>query len=163
MISSIQSIATQSGVAPTAQAVTPDPPSKINVVTDGNGIVDVQIVHNDPVFKAISYYVEYSTSPGFTVGTTHVIDLGSSRNIRIPVFMGGTSMYFRAYCQYAGSQPSQPVNFGTPSTPTPVISGGTGPAMQVGQSSGSGDPQKDSGVGSGLQLARNQGEVQPKL
>lgn len=159
ILRAMQSTSEQTGVAPSNTSATPSPPSAINVIAS-NGIADVQIFHNDPVFRDINYFVEYSKSPGFPVALTHVVDLGSSRNKRIPIFMGATLIYFRAYCQYSGSQPSAPVVFGSP---TGVNCGGSGPSMQAGQSSGTGNALTDSGVGSGIQLTRTVNGVGPKL
>jgi len=47
--------------------------------------------------------------------------LGSSRNLRLA--LGNQTLYWRAYSQYLGSDPSGPVTFGTPATA--VIGGGT--------------------------------------
>ena len=62
--------------------------------------------------------------PAFNQPYVHF--LGSSRNLRIA--MGNQTLYWRAYSQYLGSDPSEPVTFGTPATA--VTGGGTaaGPA-----------------------------------
>jgi hypothetical protein len=65
--------------------------------------------------------------PSFSQPYVHF--LGSSRNLRIA--MGNQTLYWRAYSQYLGSDPSAPVTFGSPATA--VTGGGTaaGPALQL--------------------------------
>ena len=137
----LQSIA--NGLNNTAQQVTADPTSTGSTappqisglsVTAAQGIFDIQITDNNPVYRGINYFVEYSTDIGFTRPT--VIDLGASRNHRAN--FGAQSLYFRAYSAYPTSGASQAVYFGSSAQPTIVAGGGvvSGPPPQP--SSGSG-------------------------
>jgi hypothetical protein len=50
--------------------------------------------------------------------------------------IGNQTLYWRAYSQYLGSEPSAPVTFGTPATA--VTGGGAAAGPQLQSSSGSG-------------------------
>lgn len=161
MVKGIQSVGQQVGVLPSNQASAPPAPAKLSVTASG-GFADVQITHNDPVLNSVSYHVEYSTTPGFTPATTHGEYLGPYRNKRLAIGMGGTNVYFRAFAQYPGSLASDFVYHGG-AKPQAVTTGGSGPAMQAGQSSGTGVAGVDAGVGFGPALTRTQNGVNPSL
>jgi hypothetical protein len=71
--------------------------------------------------------------------------MGSSRNLRLA--LGNRTLYWRAYSQYLGSDPSEPVTFGTPATS--VTGGGTAAGPQLQASTGSGTASGNEG-GSGF-------------
>lgn len=136
------------------------PPNIASVtVSASNGVADVAITDNNSLFRAISYFVEYSTDPAFSTVSTHIIELGSGRNIRIPIFLGATLVYFRAYSKYADGSASNPVNFGG-ATPTGVATGGTGPALGTGQLAGTATA---TGQGSGDDVSRTRGGLEATL
>ena len=112
------------------------------------------ITDNSTVNRGIFYFAESDTSASFP--GPHVYFLGSSRNLRVS--LGNQTLYWRAYSQYLGSDPSTPVAFGTP--PTAVVGGGavTGPQMQP--SSGSGTAAGDEG-GSGFGQAAQSSSPSP--
>jgi hypothetical protein len=85
--------------------------------------------------------------PPAPIGRLSVIAADGIFDIAITDNIGNQTLYWRAYSQYLGSDPSEPVTFGTPATA--VIGGGTaaGPALQA--SSGSGTASGSEG-GSGF-------------
>jgi hypothetical protein len=125
----------------------PAPPPIGNVaVKANNGLVHIVLTHDQPIQKGIQYLVEADTNPSFP--QPHQIDMGSSRShfTRLPALDdGGTphTWYFRAQAQYHGSDPTEPVNFGSKFAPTGVSVGGTDrltpiPSTGSGTSSGTG-------------------------
>ena len=87
-------------------------------VTAADGIFDLAITDNSSVNRGIFYFAESDATPAFNQPYVHF--LGSSRNLRIS--MGNQTLYWWAHSQYLGSDPSEPVTFGTP--PTAVSGGG---------------------------------------
>jgi hypothetical protein len=141
VVSAVNSIGRATGVDPSGSIAAPDPIGGISVVA-ADGIFDLAITDNSAVHRGIYYFAESDTSPDFTA--PHVYFLGSSRNLRVS--LGNQTLYWRAYSQYLGSQPSAPVAFGAP--PTAVVGGGAaGPPLQT--SSGSGTAGGQAG-GSGF-------------
>jgi hypothetical protein len=141
LVSAVNSLGRATGVDPSGSIAAPDPIGGISVIA-ADGIFDVAITDNSAVNRGIYYFAESDTSPDFTA--PHVYFLGSSRNLRAS--LGNQTLYWRAYSQYLGSQPSAPVVFGAP--PTAVVGGGAaGPPLQP--SSGSGTATGQSG-GSGF-------------
>jgi hypothetical protein len=137
----------------------PPPPTiqQLQVKTDGNGNVHATINDSNPIQKNLSYFVEYDTDSSFT--QPHVEELKSGRTMRpmpLPAFDDNgnpQSWHFRAYSQYQGGKPGQPVNFGGTSA-TPVSVGGTArltllPSTGSGTASPSGQ-QGGSGMGKTL-------------
>ena len=148
----ISGLAKRMNVDPQGDVTPPADISRLTVVAS-QGIFDIRIFDNSAVNRGINYFVEYSTTPSFTDAIQ--IDLGASRNAR--EFLGNLTLYWRAYSQYLGSQPSNPAYFGTAVAPTAVTGGGslTGPTPQ--QSAGSGTSSSNgtqSGQGFGLSLQR---------
>ena len=142
IVSAVNQLGRATGVDPSGTIAAPETIGSISV-TAADGIFDVAITDNSQVHRGIFYFAESDTSPAFIA--PHVHFLGSSRNLRSA--LGNQTLYWRAYSQYLGSDPSPPVTFGTP--PAAVSGGGTsaGPALQA--SSGSGTAAGDSG-GSGF-------------
>jgi len=139
-----------------ASATPPAPPAIAAVtVVASNGVADLAITDNNSIFRPIEYFAEYSTDPSFPVAKTHIVPMGGARNIRIPVFLGATPVYFRAYSQYSDGPASQAVNFGG-ATPTGVATGGAGPALGVGQLAGTATA---TGQGRGDDLVRDDSGV----
>lgn len=67
-----------------------------------DGIFDLAIADPSPVERGIFYFAESDTSPAFPAPTVYF--LGSSRNLRLA--LGNLTLYWRAYSQYPGSNPS---------------------------------------------------------
>lgn len=153
----VNALAQKLGIS--ASASPSSSPANIGMLTvvAQNGIADVSITDNSSLYRAIEYFVEYSTDPAFPPQSTHIVPLKSSRNVRIPVFLGATNVYFRAYSQYADGQASAPVNFGPP---TGVATGGAGPALGAGQLAGT---ATQTGQGRGVDLSRTNNGVPPSL
>lgn len=143
------------GVDPAGETTAPASISAISV-TAANGIFDVAITDNSSLVRGINYFVESDLTPAFA--KPHVYALGPSRNARFS--LGNLTLYWRAYSQYLGSQPSAPITFGNP--PMAVSGGGTiaGPAQQPSSGSGTatGDGQQG-GSGFGKSLFRDGSSV----
>src|SRR5258707_7396630 len=126
------------------------PPATIGSlsVAAADGIFDLAIIDNSAVHRGIFYFAESDTTPAFS--RPYVYFLGSSRNLRVS--LGNQTLYWRAYSQYLGSEPSHPVTFGTPAT---AVAGGgtaTGPALQASTGSGTASgSQGGSGFGEVVQ------------
>lgn len=127
-----------------AQGGTNPPPNISNIaVSAANGVFQIIITDNAPVYRGINYFAEYSDTASFT--QPHVLDLGASRTWR--GFLGSGTFYWRAYSQYATSEPSNPVYFGSTNDPTPVAGGGVLAGPSLGSSTGSGTAPTDGKTG----------------
>ena len=131
LVNGINAVGLATGVDPSGTLQPPAPIGSLSV-TAADGIFDLAITDNSAVHRGIFYFAESDTTPAFSRPYVHF--LGSSRNLRVAI--GNQILYWRAYSQYLGSAPSEPVTFGTPATP--VTGGGTaaGPALQASQGSG---------------------------
>jgi hypothetical protein len=131
LVNAVNAVGRATGVDPSGTIATPAPIGSLNVTAAG-GIFDLSITDNSAVHRGIFYFAESDTTPAFA--RPYVYFLGSSRNHRVA--LGNQTLYWRAYSQYLGSDPSSPVTFGMP--PTAVAGGGTisGPALQPSQGSG---------------------------
>jgi hypothetical protein len=131
LVNGVNSLGRATGVDPSGTIAPPAPIGSLNV-TAADGIFDLAITDNSTVNRGIFYFAESDTTPSFASPYVHF--LGSSRNLRIA--MGNQTLYWRAYSQYLGSDPSEPITFGTPATA--VVGGGTatGPALQASEGSG---------------------------
>ncbi len=144
IVNAINQLGKSTGADPSG-SVTPPPNIGRITITAQDGVFEIAIVDKSPITRPIHYFVEYDTSPNFPV--PKVVPLGPTRNAR--VFLGNVMLYWRAYSQYVGSNPSKPVTFGTP--PAAVAGGGTlsGPAQQPSQGSGTASGEQG-GSGFGL-------------
>ena len=131
IVSAVNALGRATGVDPSGTLNPPAPIGRLSV-TAADGIFDLAITDNSSVNRGIFYFAESDTTPAFSQPYVHF--LGSSRNLRIS--MGNQTLYWRAYSQYLGSEPSEPVTFGSPATA--VTGGGTaaGPALQASTGSG---------------------------
>ena len=131
IVNALNSLGRATGVDPSGTIAPPAPIGRLNV-TSADGIFDLAITDNSSVNRGILYFAEFDTTPAFSKPYVHF--MGSSRNLRIA--LGNQTLYWRAYSQYLGSEPSEPVTFGTPATA--VTGGGTaaGPALQASAGSG---------------------------
>jgi hypothetical protein len=131
IVNALNSLGRATGVDPSGKI---DPPASIGSlsVTAADGIFDLAITDNSAVHRGIFYFAESDVTPAFS--RPRVYFLGSSRNLRVA--LGNQTIYWRAYSQYLGSDPSKPVAFGTPAT---AVTGGgtaTGPQLQLSMGSG---------------------------
>jgi len=133
LVNAVNAVGRATGVDPSGSISPPAPIGSLNVTAAG-GIFDLAITDNSAVHRGIFYFAESDTTPAFA--RPYVYFLGSSRNYRVA--LGNQTLYWRAYSQYLGSDPSAPVTFGTP--PAAVTGGGStaGPALQPSQGSGTG-------------------------
>ena len=139
-------------VDPTGTLPKPPTVQQLTVKTNGTGLVHAVVSDNNPIQKGLHYFVEYDTDPSFK--QPHVVHLGASRSMPPITLPGGDDngnpqkFFFRAYSQYQGSHPGEPVHFGG-TTPTGVDPGGmqqmtlvsstgSGTAQSSGQQGGSG-------------------------
>lgn len=134
------------------------PPAPIASLNVASGSDHVHVTINDPstLNKNVQYMVEYSVGdPSFA--QPHVEDLGASRGrvIALPAktALGATqTYYFRAYSQYAGSDPqTKKAYFGSLGAPTAVtLTGSSTLTLLPSQGSGTGradGTQGGSGIG----------------
>lgn len=139
----------------------PPPPIAALNVTSGSDHVHVTI--NDPsqINKNVQYLVEWSADDP-TFSAPHVEDLGSSRGKVLALAAKNMSAvthqyYFRAYSQYAGSDPqTKKAYWGSLGAPTAVTLTGTSQINYL-PSQGSGTGRADGtqgGAGLGLVVQR---------
>jgi hypothetical protein len=130
IVSAVNATSVRAGVDPATPAPAPTQIASLNVQA-GNGWFDIGITDPSNQRPGLFYFAESDVTPGFS--NPRVYFLGASRNLYVQ--LGNQTLYWRAYSQYIGSQPSAPITFGSP--PTAVAGGGaTGPAPQPSQGSG---------------------------
>ena len=140
IIGAINALGARTGVDPHGTIATPTAPASISV-SAADGIFDIAIADTSNPTHGINYFLESATNPAFLNPT--VYDLGATRNARIQ--LGNQTLYWRAYSQYLGSNPSPPAVFGG-TTPTAVSGGGpNGPAANPPQGSGANSPGSGGG------------------
>jgi len=128
---------------------TPPPINKLEMLAE-DGIFSAVITDNNPVYRPINYFLEYSTNSGFN--NSHVISLGPSRTHRVA--LGNQNLHWRAYSQYImGGPPSAPVLHGNGLQATSVNGGNvsasySGPAIPISTGSGT-STAPHGGVGAG--------------
>ena len=144
IVSALNATSQRAGVDPS----TPTPaPSSIASLTvhASNGWFDLAIADPANSRPGLFYFAESDVAPGFNSPRVHF--MGSSRNLYVQ--LGNQTLFWRAYSQYIGSQPSAPVTFGNP--PAAVAGGGvSGPAPLPSQGSGAlpnGLPRGGNGFG----------------
>ena len=153
VLPAINTLGQNSAVSPVGQISPPAPPESVSVNVAGE-YMHISISHNAPIQKGVRYFSEISSSP--TSGLIQfsqplVIDHGTSRTSHpfpLPTkTSGGATQHYsvRSYCQYPGSQPSEPtVAQGSPfsmsgSTEMDLLpSNGSGTASNSGQQGGYG-------------------------
>ena len=154
IVNGVNSVGRATGVDPSGPIASADAHPAAWSVEAADGIYDVAIADNSAVNRGIFYFAESDTTPAFAQPYVHF--MGSSRNLRIS--MGNQTLYWRAYSQYLGSEPSEPVTFGTPAT---AVTGGgtaTGPALQASNGSGTATGS-EGGSGFGTVAASTPGPV----
>lgn len=127
LITAVNSLADNGGYSAVGRPPAPPPINAINVKTGGE-YAHVTIDHSGEIQQGVHYFVEVANNSNF-IGA-HPIHFGTSRT-RDPIHLAplddagnAQSYYMRAFAQYPGSDPSQPVNYGGP-TPTPITTTGT--------------------------------------
>jgi hypothetical protein len=120
-------VANQTNASPVGVTDPPTPHSAISV-KGGAGIMDVAITDNSPQTRGKLHFFDYSTD-GFK--TFHTKSIGPAKNWRGT--LGNGTFQVRSYAQHDTSAPSDFIYHPPVST-----SGGSEPAMQPGQGSGTG-------------------------
>jgi hypothetical protein len=152
LVNAVNAVGRGTGIDPSGPISAPAPIASLNV-TAADGIFDLAITDNSSVHRGIFYFAESDTTPAFSRPYVHF--LGSSRNCRVA--LGNQTLYWRAYSQYLGSDPSAPVTYGSP--PIAVAGGGSaGPALQPSQGSGTA-PGTAGGLGFGTVTESASGPV----
>ncbi len=114
---------------------TPQTPPQVNgvSVTGSGGMLHVAVQDNNEIYRGINYYAVHADNPNFT--NPQIVDMGSSRNVSIPV--GNQSRYAYVYSAYGNTGPSAPVYHGG-ATPIAVHAGSFNDAPSFPDSQGSG-------------------------
>jgi hypothetical protein len=127
IINGVNTLADNVGSSAIGRLSPPPPIQGLNVVTGGE-YAHITINHNAAIRQNIHYFVEVATNPQFS--GAHPIDYGTSRT-RDPIHLApldsngdAQTWYARGYCQYPGSDPSEPVNYGGVA-PTGISTTGT--------------------------------------
>ena len=116
-----------------AHPAAPPPIDALNV-SASNGIFHASIMHNSPIYRGVSYHLEYADNPQFT--NPFPIHMGPNREWRGS--LGNLNLHFRGAASYGISPPSEWTYHGSQSSPTLVAGGGVaGPSLPA-QSQGSG-------------------------
>lgn len=116
----------------------PTPPPAINnlhVSTGPGGEFQLAITDSNKISRGINYWAEHADNPHFN--NPHIIDMGQSRNHS--VYLGGQSLYWRAYSSYPSSPTSPAVYHGSQAQPAAVRGGVTG-VRSASQGAGTGAP-----------------------
>src|SRR5205085_3462181 len=120
----------RAGVDPAPSSPAPTPIASITVQAS-NGWFDIAITDPSDARPGLFYFAESDTTPAFSA--PRVYFMGASRNLYVQ--LGNQTLFWRAYSQYIGSQPSAPLTFGSPavavagggsSGPAPLPSSGSG-------------------------------------
>ena len=122
IVASVNATSQRTGVDPSTPAPAPSPVASISVQA-ANGWFDISIADPSDARPGLFYFAESDVTPAFS--TPRVYFMGASRNLYVQ--LGNQTLFWRAYSQYIGSQPSVPITFGSP--PLAVVGGGSsGPA-----------------------------------
>lgn len=122
IVASVNSTSQRAGVDPSTPAPAPSPVASMTVQA-ANGWFDISITDPSDSRPGLFYFAESDVTPAFSA--PRVYFMGASRNLYVQ--LGNQTLFWRAYSQYIGSQPSAPITFGSP--PIAVAGGGSsGPA-----------------------------------
>lgn len=139
IVSAVNALGVKAGVEAQAPAVAPARIAAL-AVQASSGWFDLAITDNADARPGLFYFAESDVTPAFA--SPRVYFLGASRNLYVQ--LGNQTLFWRAYSQYIGSNPSPPVVFGAP--PIAVAGGGaSGPAPLP--SAGSGAIPTGGGLG----------------
>lgn len=173
IIKSINSLATNSGVAAVGQLPPPPPIDTIsvkgtqtgNVIQCPGEILHFTLTHNSPIQRGLQYISEIDTSPAFT--QPHVLDHGCSRShsLVLPTKDDNGAQqtyYLRSYCQYPGGKPCKPTVVGGLTNATQIVmTGNTNMSLLPSTGSGTAAPNGSQG-GKGLGVVLNRPPQGPK-
>jgi len=130
IVSAVNATSQNAGVDPATPSPAPAPIASLQVQA-ANGWFDLSITDPAASRPGLFYFAESDVTPAFSAPRVHF--LGAARNLYLQ--LGNQTLYWRAYSQYIGSQPSAPVSFGSP--PIAVAGGGaSGPAPLPSNGSG---------------------------
>jgi len=122
IVASVNATSQRAGVDPSTPEPAPSPIASITVQA-ANGWFDISVADPSDARPGLFYFAESDVTPAFS--TPRVYFMGASRNLYVQ--LGNQTLFWRAYSQYIGSQPSAPITFGSP--PVAVVGGGSsGPA-----------------------------------
>ena len=130
IVAAVNAAGQRAGFDPSNPLPAPQPIASL-AVQASNGWFDLTISDPSDARPGLFYFAESDTTPAFAA--PRVYFLGASRNHYVQ--LGNQTLYWRAYSQYIGSNPSPPVNFGAPaiavagggsSGPAPLPSAGSG-------------------------------------
>src|SRR5712691_5532720 len=122
IVSAVNALGNKAGLDARAPAAAPARIASL-AVQASNGWFDLAITDNADARPGLFYFAESDTTPAFAA--PRVYFLGASRNLYLQ--LGNQTLYWRAYSQYIGSNPSPLVSFGTPAIAVPG-GGSSGPA-----------------------------------
>lgn len=160
IITGINTLADNTASSAVGRLAPPPPINAVNVKLSGE-MAHITIDHSGTIQQGVHYFVTVADNPAFA--GEHPIHYGTSRTrdpITLPALHddgSAQSYYVRAYAQYPGSDPSEPVAYGGPS-PTAISPTGTTKLTWL-QSTGSGTSSNTGqqiGWGFG-KIARRQG------
>ena len=127
ILTGVNSLADNLAASAVGRLSPPPPVNRVNVKLSGE-YAHVTIDHSGPIQQGVHYFVGVATNPGFA--NEHPIHFGTSRT-RDPIHLAAKddagnpqTWYMRAYAQYPGSDPSEPVPYGGPE-PTPITPTGS--------------------------------------
>src|SRR5690348_10349262 len=118
IVASVNATSQRAGVDPSTPAPAPSPVASITVQA-ANGWFDISVADPSDARPGLFYFAESDVTPAFS--TPRVYFMGASRNLYVQ--LGNQTLFWRAYSQYIGSQPSSPITFCLP--PVAVVCGGS--------------------------------------
>ncbi|PYU11268.1 MAG: hypothetical protein DMG37_17435 [Acidobacteria bacterium] len=131
IVASVNATSQRAGVDPSTPSPAPSPIASVTVQA-ANGWFDISIADPSDSRPGLFYFAESDTTPAFSA--PRVYFMGASRNLYVQ--LGNQTLFWRAYSQYIGSQPSAPITFGSPAIA--VVGGGSSSGPVPLPSSGSG-------------------------
>src|SRR3989442_4132949 len=109
IVASVNATSQRAGVDPNTPAPAPSPVASV-MVQATNGWFDISITDPSDSRPGLFYFAESDVTPAF--GAPRVYFMGASRNLYVQLC--NQTLYWRAYSQYIGSQPSGPLTLGSP-------------------------------------------------
>jgi hypothetical protein len=156
IVAAVNATGLRAGVDPSKPLPAPAPIAAFNVQA-ANGWFDLAIGDPSDAQPGLFYFAESDSTPAFAA--PRVYFMGASRNLYLQ--LGNQQLFWRAYSQHLGSNPSAPVTFGNP--PIAVTGGGaSGPPPFPSSGSGllSGSPVRG---GNGFGIVGGERSFGPQL